>query len=165
MSKFGALVLIIILFGAIFYVYNQNVNNVGVKIDKLKLKYTIDEGAAPEKILLFSENLSDMALNSSNVDKKRLEFEAKFWKSTGLAKTVAGALNSGENLTDNCNDSVKDMKLQVASAKSDLLSAKSEYELIKKEYTNLEQKDFESRFDNINYSLTASENLLYIFCP
>ena len=29
--------MILILFGAIFYVYNQNVNNVGVKIDKLDI--------------------------------------------------------------------------------------------------------------------------------
>ncbi len=165
MSKFGALVLILVLFGAIFYVYNQNVNNVGVKIDKLKLKYTIDEGATPEKLLLFSENLSQLALSSTNTDKKRLEFEAKFWNATGLAKDVAGKLNTGENFTDNCTNEVPTMKTDVKNAQQALNESKLEFELIKDQYTNVEQKDFESRFDNITYSLTASENLLYIFCP
>jgi len=145
MSKFGALVLIIILLGAVFYVYNQNVNNIGVKIDKLKLKYTIGEGASADKILLFSEDLSKMAKDSSNVDKKRLEFESKFWYSAGLAKEVSSKLGTGDNYSYKCDSEVSTMKTQIKTAIQGLKEAKLEYELIKPEYTNLEQKDFEAR--------------------
>jgi hypothetical protein len=165
MSKLIAVIFVIILFGAIFYVYNQNVNDIGVKIDKLKLKYTIGDGASAEKILLFSNDLSTMAQNSSKADKKRLEFESKFWNVAGIAKEVATTVGNGDNYAYKCNSDIAKMKTQIKTAEQIMKDAKVGYELIKDQYTNLEQKEFESQFVNINYSLTSSENILFIFCP
>lgn len=165
MSKFGALLLVIIILGLVFYVYNTNINDVGVKIEKLKLKYTIGENASAEKILLFSEDLMQLAENSKDKDKKRLVFESKLWYAAGTAKKVAEILGTGENFTDNCADEMKEIKKQIESAKKSLAEAKEEFDLIKDLYTTVEQKDFAVRFSNVEYSLTTSENIAYIFCP
>lgn len=165
MSKFLALIIIILLFGAIFYVYNVNTNNVGVKIEKLKLKYTIGENASSDQILLFSKDLSKMAKTATNSDKKRLVFESKLWSATGIAKNLAGILESGDNFADNCNTNVPSLKQQLKQGLADLKEAKQDYELVKTQYSNVEQKDLESRFSTVEYSLSMSDDLLYIFCP
>lgn len=165
MSKFGAFLIIILLFGAIFYIYDRNTNDVGVKVDKLKLRYTIGENASPEKILQFSQDLSDLANQSNDVDKKQLLFESNLWFSTGISKEIALELSKDEKLTDNCLDTVLEMKNKIKDAKQSLIDAKLEYELIKANYTNVQQQDYDSRFSSIEYSLQLSEDLLFINCP
>jgi len=165
MSKLGAFLIIVLLFGAIFYVYDLNTNNVGVKIEKLKLKYTIGDNASPEKILSFSDDLSTLANSATSTDKKRLVFESKLWSATGTAKDVAGKLGSGDNFADNCKTEVPQMKTQVKNAMQDLQEAKTDFELIKTQYSNVDQQDLVSRFSNVEYSLGVSEDILYIFCP
>lgn len=165
MSKFIAFVAIVVLLGAIFYVYDMNTNNAGVKIDKLKLKYTIGENASPDKMISFSEDLSNLANDFKDSDKAQMLFESKFWNSTGLAKETAFYLSDGDNYSDNCADTVKDMKEKVKIAKQNLNDAKIQFELIKDKYSNVEQQDFYSRFSGVEYSLQVSEDLLYVFCP
>lgn len=165
MSKFVAFLMILILFGAVFYVYDLNTNDVGVKIDKLKLKYTIGENASPDKMLQFSQDLSDLATNSKDLDKKKLLFESKLWTAIGLSKEVALKIGSGENLTDNCNDLVLDLQNKIVIAKQSLTNAKTDFEFIKSNYTNVEQQDYNARFSNIEYSLQLSDDVLFITCP
>ncbi|PIU22467.1 MAG: hypothetical protein COT14_00975 [Candidatus Diapherotrites archaeon CG08_land_8_20_14_0_20_30_16] len=165
MSKFGALVLIIVLLAAIFYVYNLNTSSIGAKIDKLKLKYTIGDSAPPEKILLFSQDLSKLAGQAKDEDKKRLEFEAKYWLAAGTAKELAGKLGTGDNYSYKCTKDAKDMKQNLKEAKESLESAKQYFELVKGQYSNVDQKDFSSRMSNVEYSLQLSEDLLFVFCP
>ena len=152
MSKFGAFLLVLILFGAIAYVYTLNTQSIGAKIDKLKFKYSIGESAPPEKILLFSQDLSNLAASAKDEDKKRVEFEAKFWLAAGTAKKLAGKLGTGDNYANKCDSEAKDMKKDLMKAKEGLESAKQDFELVKGQYSNVDQKDFLAKMSNIEYS-------------
>jgi hypothetical protein len=165
MSKFIAFVAIVVLLGAIFYVYDLNTHNAGVKIDKLKLKYTIGENATSEKMISFSQDLSSIAGDYKDKDKTQMLFESNFWNATGLAKETANYLSVQENYADNCTTSVKDMKENVKTAKQNLNDSKIQFELIKDNYSNVAQDDYYSRFSSVEYSLQVSEDLLYVFCP
>jgi len=165
MSKFLAFVVIVVLLGAIFYVYDLNANNAGVKIDKLKLKYTIGNNTSPEKMISFSQDLSNVAADYKNADKTQILFESKFWYAAGIAKEIAFELSSGDNFSDNCSNDVKDMKANIVTAKQSINDAKIQFEQIKDKYSNVEQQDVYNRFSGIEYSLQVNEDLLYIFCP
>lgn len=165
MGKFFAVLLIIVLFVGIYYIYDINARDVGVKIDKLKLKYTIGENAPPEKILLFANELDKLSLNAENKDKKVLFFEANYWKAVGVAKEVSAVIGSADIGIIECGTDDITMKNKLADAQVNLKTAKTEYELIKSHYSNVGQQDFEAKLENLQYSLDMSENLIFILCP
>jgi hypothetical protein len=98
MSKIFTILIIILLLGAVYYVYDTNTNNVGMKIDKLKLKYTLEDNASPESILLFSQELSSLSKEETDLDKSRLEFESSFWLALGNVKDLTWKINSYKSL-------------------------------------------------------------------
>ncbi len=165
MSKIFAVFFVLILCGAIFYIYNLNTSNVGVQIDKLKVKYTIGYDASPEKILLFSEDLSNLSKTKTDLDKKRLEFESKLWSGIGYGKEISTLFIEKKNLTDNCDDLIKDAKQKIVLGKENIESAKKEFLIVKDLYNNVEQEEITAKIDNVIYSLAISEDLAYINCP
>jgi len=165
MSRLFAILFVVILFGAIFYVYDMNASDPGVKIEKLKLKYTIGDNASPDKILSFSEDLYNLSRDSQDLEKMRYEFESSLWEATGIAKDIAGELNTGYNFADNCLDDSKEMLIRLTKAKQSLENAKALFDNVSSEYTNIEIQDLEYRFSNVEYSINVSSDILFIYCP
>jgi hypothetical protein len=165
MSKFFTVLIILLLLGAVYYIYDANTNNVGMKIDKLKVKYTIENNASPESILLFSQELSSLSNKEQDLDKQRLEFEASFWLVLSNVKDLTWKINSYKSLEAYCDTEVKDLKKLALISKSNLVIAKENFAAISSVYDNLQKQDFELKFDNIEYNLQVNEDLLYIYCP
>jgi hypothetical protein len=165
MSKIFTILIIILLLGAVYYVYDTNTNNVGMKIDKLKLKYTLEDNASPESILLFSQELSSLSKEETDLDKSRLEFESSFWLALGNVKDLTWKINSYKSLEAYCDAEVKDFKNLANIAKSNLNIAKQKYLVAQTAYDNLQKQDFELKLENVEYNLQVNEDLLYIYCP
>ena len=132
-----------------------------MKIDKLKLKYTLEENASPESILLFSQELSDLSKSEKDLDKSRLEFESKFWLALANSKELTWKINLYKSLEAYCDAEVKDLKNLASVAKSNLNVAKQKYVLAEKAYNNLEKQDF-VKIENVEYNLQVNEDLLYL---
>lgn len=165
MSKFFTFLIIILLLGAVYYIYDSNTNNVGMKIEKLKLKHTLEDNASPESILLFAQDLSRLSKEQKDLDKVRLEFEASFWLTLSNIKDLTWKINSYKSLEAYCDSEVKDFKNLANIATSNLNISKQKYLLAQNAYDNLQKKDFELKFENMIYNLQVNEDLLYIYCP
>ncbi len=165
MAKVIAFLFLIIVLAGIFYVYYTNTTDVGIQVEKIKLKYSIGDATAPEQILLFASELDKLSLSAKDQDKMRLLFESNFWNSVGLSKSVAEVLGSAEIGVLQCGKDDKSIKEKVANAKQSIVDAKEDFKLIKTSYTNTEQKEFEVKIENIEYSIFVSENVIFTLCP
>lgn len=165
MSKFFTILIIILLLGAVYYIYDANTNNLGMKIDKLKVKYSLEDNASPESILLFSQDLSKLSKEEKDLDKQRLEFESSYWLALSNLKDLTWKMNSYKSLESYCDSEVKEFKILASITKTNLDIAQEKYLAINHVYDNLKKQDYQSRFDNMEYNLQINEDLLYIYCP
>ncbi len=165
MAKILAFLFLIIVLAGIFYVYYVNTTNVGIQVEKIKLKYAIGDATSPEQILLFASELDKLSLGAKDLDKVRLLFESNFWNAVGLSKSVADVLGSSDIGILQCGKDDKSLKEKISQGKQSLADAKEYFESAKTAYTNTEQKEFEVKLENIDYSLFVSENVIYTLCP
>lgn len=165
MAKIIAFLFLIIVLAGIFYVYYVNTTDVGIQVEKIKLKYSIGDTTSPEQILLFASELDKLSLGAKDLDKARLLFESNFWNSVGLSKSVADVLGSSDIGILQCGKDDKSLKEKISEGKQSLADAKEDFESAKTQYTNTEQKEFEVKLENIDYSLFVSENVIFTLCP
>ena len=87
MNKTGAFIILVLIFGIIGYVYYTNLGNVGIQIQKLKLKYAISPNSNADTIYNFSKEL-DTITPSNTEQKKILNFEKNYWLAVAINKKI-----------------------------------------------------------------------------
>jgi hypothetical protein len=75
----------------------SNSNDIGVKIEKLKLKHAFSPIQILKNILSFSNELGKIE-TLDNVQKAQINFEKNYWTAIALNKTVTKYLSSKESI-------------------------------------------------------------------
>lgn len=166
MSKLGAFIILIILIGVVGYIYYQNSNDVGVKIDKLKLTYAISPNSDPANLILFSEKLSQISTTNKS-QKDLVDFESNYWYAVGLNKEITKYMSKDGLFGKNCfaDAEFKKIVINSSTAKTYINTALQQFQTAKTSYTSSEIADWEKRLANLANTIQINYDILYTICP
>jgi len=168
MSKLFTIIIILILIGVVGYVYYKNTSDIGIQIERLKLKFAIGPNSDPDSLLSFSKAIG--ALQTSDEKQRNIiEFEKYYYYALAENKTATKYLvyAKGTVFSVNCNfdEDFKTSQISIADAKEYINAAESTYLLAKSSYLIDEQEFWENSISALKDAINTNENIFYIACP
>ena len=167
MKKTVAFIILIVLIVVVGTIYYQNSSDVGVKIDRLKLKHAITSNSTPESLMSFSNELGAIK-TEAGLESNLVSFEKNYWGSVSLNKKGANFLTRREGLFGIECGKDQDFDSVVAAmnnSKTYLDSATALYSEVRDEYTVKDQEDWDLRLKSLDSSILVNSNLLFTICP
>jgi len=165
MSKFGAFIILLILIGVVGYIYYQNTNDIGVKIEKLKLRYAISPASDPESIMSFSEAMGDLSVTTAK-QRQQVEFEKNYWSTVSINKAITKYMTNDGLFGKDCKDTEFSRIVKNAeTAKTNFNTTSTLYDYAKNTYNISKQKDWENKLDALAYAIQVNYDVLYTICP
>ena len=166
MNKAGAFIILILILGVIGYVYYTNTGNVGVQIQKLKLKYAISPNSNADTIYHFSQDLGK--ITPSNVEQKKiLNFERNYWIAVSINKKITRFLYNKENVyaIDCKNPKINSLRNDLKTEKDKIKMAKTLFNEIKEKYPEKTREEFEASLNNLDSASNYLSGVISVSCP
>jgi hypothetical protein len=169
MKKAIAFILLIIVLGAIGYIYLVNQTDLSVQIERLKLQHAIGHSSSPESIIIFSETLVKEINTENGIDETKLQFESYYWAAQGYNKKMAKYINKEKNRMYSV-DCQKDEGMLEAienyeSANTNLNRANESFVLVRDDFKIIEKEDLYNKLEGLEKAIEINSAFLESACP